>query len=439
MPDVQFTDSSAAGQGIVSWLWNFGDGQTSTEQNPLHTYAAEGIYTVSLTVKNECGSEKNQSMDVEVVCAGGCSIIPIAVGETKQGTLSSDCESINRTAGTYYAVFFGFTLTEDVQALEITVLNTSIDSYMYLLQGNTIDSPMIDYNDDYSGLLSGLVKDLSAGDYVVEVTTYDPGTTGDISLKLYLPECDADHLNLCDKTGCDEIDLFWWDEKCNTGTKADVRMYSWNLCRSNYYHDQVNIHEPPREDRVWEDTGANIYSQDSTVLLHIGTEGSGNLGDSRDEKGLSLEISSNQITPGCIVNSVVLHLFWVSAGHTLDGHTLVFVPFPLDVYGDTTYELKNTWENIRNAPRTNASSSKTFSTPKIYDGTSGEWVSIDITSIAQELVNNYTGNLPYVPVCLNFIYPRSYVRHSVTFAGKKYPQSGGDDTYSPYVTFDIES
>ena len=45
---VQFTDLStdATGQG-----WNFGDGATSTEMNPTHTYLAAGVYTVNLDSK----------------------------------------------------------------------------------------------------------------------------------------------------------------------------------------------------------------------------------------------------------------------------------------------------------------------------------------------------------------------------------------------------
>jgi hypothetical protein len=37
-------------KNITSWLWNFGDGSTSTVQNPIHTYTVAGTYTVSLTV-----------------------------------------------------------------------------------------------------------------------------------------------------------------------------------------------------------------------------------------------------------------------------------------------------------------------------------------------------------------------------------------------------
>ena len=52
---VNFTDQSK-GQ-ITSWSWDFGDGSTSTEQNPSHTYTDSGKYTVSLTVTGPVGSE----------------------------------------------------------------------------------------------------------------------------------------------------------------------------------------------------------------------------------------------------------------------------------------------------------------------------------------------------------------------------------------------
>ncbi|MFO7660364.1 MAG: PKD domain-containing protein, partial [Candidatus Cloacimonadaceae bacterium] len=48
---VQFTDQTVPMNGnIVSWLWNFGDEQTSNLQNPNHLYTSPGLYDVSLTV-----------------------------------------------------------------------------------------------------------------------------------------------------------------------------------------------------------------------------------------------------------------------------------------------------------------------------------------------------------------------------------------------------
>ncbi len=51
--NVQFTDPSSGTP--TSWLWNFGDGSTSTQQNPSHVYGSPGSYTVSLTASNSAG------------------------------------------------------------------------------------------------------------------------------------------------------------------------------------------------------------------------------------------------------------------------------------------------------------------------------------------------------------------------------------------------
>lgn len=47
---VNFTGSVYGGEPDYSWYWDFGDGHTSTEQNPTHTYTAAGKYDVTLTV-----------------------------------------------------------------------------------------------------------------------------------------------------------------------------------------------------------------------------------------------------------------------------------------------------------------------------------------------------------------------------------------------------
>ena len=50
-----FTDTSEANP--TKWLWDFGDGTTSTEQNPVHTFKAAGTYNVTLTAWNDLGSD----------------------------------------------------------------------------------------------------------------------------------------------------------------------------------------------------------------------------------------------------------------------------------------------------------------------------------------------------------------------------------------------
>ncbi len=52
--NVTFKDSSTGSP--TAWSWNFGDGTSSTSQNPVHTYSAAGNYTVALTASNAAGS-----------------------------------------------------------------------------------------------------------------------------------------------------------------------------------------------------------------------------------------------------------------------------------------------------------------------------------------------------------------------------------------------
>ena len=64
---VTFTNSSYdVNEDISGYVWDFGDGVSSTETNPSHTYAEPGAYTVSLTVADDAGNESVASMDIEV-------------------------------------------------------------------------------------------------------------------------------------------------------------------------------------------------------------------------------------------------------------------------------------------------------------------------------------------------------------------------------------
>jgi uncharacterized repeat protein (TIGR01451 family) len=52
---VQFTDTSTTDGGPVTWLWDFGDEQTSTAEDPAHTYTERGSYKVTLYMTDTCG------------------------------------------------------------------------------------------------------------------------------------------------------------------------------------------------------------------------------------------------------------------------------------------------------------------------------------------------------------------------------------------------
>jgi len=59
---VSFTDTSISHDGVTSWLWDFGDGQTSTQANPTHVYAQDGVYDVTLIVTESDGPETTDSI-----------------------------------------------------------------------------------------------------------------------------------------------------------------------------------------------------------------------------------------------------------------------------------------------------------------------------------------------------------------------------------------
>lgn len=82
---VSFTDNST--DIPQSWLWDFGDGTTSTLQNPTHIYNASGTYTVKLVVSNTIGADSSsQQITITLpptpianaveVCAGDTAYIP---------------------------------------------------------------------------------------------------------------------------------------------------------------------------------------------------------------------------------------------------------------------------------------------------------------------------------------------------------------------------
>lgn len=68
---VRFTDRSSGTP--TAWFWSFGDGGTSSVQNPVYDYRTTGVYTVSLTVQNQYGTSTKTEADL--IYAG---LLPVA-------------------------------------------------------------------------------------------------------------------------------------------------------------------------------------------------------------------------------------------------------------------------------------------------------------------------------------------------------------------------
>ena len=87
---VTFTDASTDADGsVVSWSWDFGDGNSSSIQSPAHTYASAGTYTVGLTVTDDAGSSNTTSQSVTVV-EPGVNAPPVAAFTFSTAGLTAD-------------------------------------------------------------------------------------------------------------------------------------------------------------------------------------------------------------------------------------------------------------------------------------------------------------------------------------------------------------
>ncbi len=76
--DVQFTDQSVG--AVDAWLWDFGDGGTSTEHNPVHRYTEPGTYTVTLSASGPSASDSETKTDYIHVTG-----LPLASSDKKSG------------------------------------------------------------------------------------------------------------------------------------------------------------------------------------------------------------------------------------------------------------------------------------------------------------------------------------------------------------------
>jgi subtilisin family serine protease len=74
---ITFNDLSTS--NITSWLWDFGDGNTSNQQNPSHTYSSPGSYDISLTVTNSNGTDTYSLTNyITVSASDDASINPVS-------------------------------------------------------------------------------------------------------------------------------------------------------------------------------------------------------------------------------------------------------------------------------------------------------------------------------------------------------------------------
>ena len=124
------------------------------------------------------------------------------------GTWVEDHESVNRPGR--YARFYSFTLDQDDQVR--IDLSSEEDTYLFLLNGAGTGGSVVESDDDDGdGTGSKIVRDLIAGNYTIEATTFGSGDTGDFDLDISLPEAKAPPSSLVVEATANsgELSLSW--------------------------------------------------------------------------------------------------------------------------------------------------------------------------------------------------------------------------------------
>ncbi|MBS4055889.1 MAG: choice-of-anchor L domain-containing protein [Bacteroidales bacterium] len=98
-PDISFTNLTPPGN--FNYLWNFADGNTSTEENPIHTYTDPGTFVVNLTAESDKGCTEFYELDI-VISEVAQLFIPSAF--TPNGDGLNDCFEIKGTPFSNYTM-----------------------------------------------------------------------------------------------------------------------------------------------------------------------------------------------------------------------------------------------------------------------------------------------------------------------------------------------
>jgi PKD repeat protein len=95
LDEIEFNDTSIDLDGFVtSWFWDFGDGETSFQENPIHQYEDKGVYTVTLVVTDDDEESGSVSSEVSLMNVGptaGFTFYP------EEGTVGVDIRFMDRS------------------------------------------------------------------------------------------------------------------------------------------------------------------------------------------------------------------------------------------------------------------------------------------------------------------------------------------------------
>lgn len=126
--DVDFNDSSTDGDGsIVSWSWDFGDGNVAFVQHPSHAFAAGGSYAVSLTVMDDQGAQDSDTQTLQLSAAPDTEPPSVPNGLVA-GTVTASTVNLSWNAASDNMAVSAYTVRRDGQPVGETAATAFADS-----------------------------------------------------------------------------------------------------------------------------------------------------------------------------------------------------------------------------------------------------------------------------------------------------------------------
>jgi len=131
---VQFTDMST--NGPTGWSWTFGDGGTSTQQNPTHTYTTSGTYTVVLIASNSFGNDTIiQTNYIHVN-------LPVAPSVTATTVCSGSTATLNASGSPVLSWFTNATGGTAIDTGSVFTTPTLTNTTTYYVESDVYSTPM---------------------------------------------------------------------------------------------------------------------------------------------------------------------------------------------------------------------------------------------------------------------------------------------------------
>jgi len=209
---VYFYDASTPYGLIDSWFWEFGDGTTSAEQNPVHTYNASGLYSICLTITADSGMCTSTYCDSLYISGGGL-----------------DCE-----ADFYY-------LQDSLAELTVIFIDQSTPT-------NTITSWDWSFGDGGTSALQNPIYQYSAAGTYNVCLTIESQSQGAVCYDTYCTnvtvtggggiECQADFFYTTDSNAMTNT-VYFWDLSTPVG---EIDNWWWLFGDGNVSYEQNPVH-----------------------------------------------------------------------------------------------------------------------------------------------------------------------------------------------------